>query len=341
MSLLSICANAANDAGVNVPTSIIGNTDPAAVRLKQFARRAAREMAERVNWAALTVENVFIANGTSDYMLPADFRSMVNDTLWDRTRFWRMRGVMSPQQWQMFKSSIIGRATIERRWRLRVPSGDPAGAVVQFEIDPPITGDTTSTFVYEYVSRNWCASTTLKQAVSAVVVGGGNNYKAGDTIVLAGGTSTVAAVLTVISVGPGGVIMPLTTTPAQLTAPVEITTVGNYSVVPGNPVSQLSTSGMGSGATFTMGWGNLTQPDWVADTDVMLLDEDVLELGVIWRLQHRLGLDYGEEKAEFDNRLDLLVARDGGTATLDLAPYDRLTLVGPYNVPETGFGPQS
>ncbi len=306
-----------------------------------MARRTARDMAEHVNWTALTVENVFIANGTSDYTLPADFRSIVNDTLWDRSRFWRMRGAMSPQQWQMFKSSIIGRATIERRWRLRIPSGDPAGAAVQFEIDPPITGDTTSTFVYEYVSRNWCASTTMKQAASAAVVGGGTLYKAGDTIVPAGGTSTVPAVLTVISVGPGGVIMSLTTTPAQIAAPVEITTPGNYSVIPSNPVSQASTSGLGTGATFTMGWGNLTQPDWVADTDVMLLDEDVLELGVIWRLQRRLGLDYSEERDEFVGRLDLLAARDGGTATLDLAQYDRLTLVGPYNVPETGFGPQS
>jgi hypothetical protein len=115
---------------------------------------------------------------------------------------------------------------------------------VQFEIDPPITGDTTSTFVYEYVSRNWCISLA-----------------------------------------------------------------------------------------------NVTQPDWVADTDVSLLDESVLELGVIWRLLHRLGLDYSVEKDEFDYRLDMLVARDGGTAILDIAPYDRLTLIGPYNVPETGFGP--
>ena len=341
MSLLSVCVNAANDAGVNVPTTIIGNTDPAAARLLQMARRTARDMAERVNWTALTVENVFIANGTSDYTLPPDFRSLVNDTLWDRSRFWRMRGAMSPQQWQMFKSSIIGRATIERRWRLRVPSGDPAGAPVQFEIDPPITGDTTSTFVYEYVSRNWCVSTTLKQALSAMVVNGGANYRAGDTIPLAGGAATVPAVLTVMSVGTGGTIMSLTTTPAQLAAPVEITTPGNYTVIPGNPVNQASTSGIGTGATFMMGWGNLTQPDWVADTDFSLLHEDVLELGVIWRLQHRLGLDYREEKDEYDRRLDLLIARDGGTATLDLAPYDRLTLVGPYNVPETGFGPQS
>ena len=90
-----------------------------------------------------------------------------------------------------------------------------------------------------------------------------------------------------------------------------------------------------------MGWGNATQQDWAADSDVALLDEDVIELGVIWRLLRRLGLDYAEEKDEYEARADLLAARDGGTAILDLAPYDRLTLVGPYNVPETGFGPQS
>jgi hypothetical protein len=341
VSLLTICTNAANNAGVNVPAAIVGNADPAAARLLQLARDVAWDLSERVNWTALTVENVFIANGTSDYLLPTDFRSIVNDTLWDRSRFWRMRGAMSPQQWQMFKSSIIGRATIERRWRIRLPSGDPAGAAVQFEIDPPITGDTASTFVYEYVSKNWCASTTTKQAVSAAVVSGGTGYKAGDTIVLAGGTETIATVITVIAVGTGGVIMLPSITPAQITTPVEITTSGNYTAIPTNPVSQASTSGSGTGATFTMGWGNATQPDWAADTDIALLDERTIEIGVLWQLQHRLGLDYSEEKDRFERRVDVLIARDGGTATLDLAPYDRLTLVGPYNVPETGFGPQS
>ncbi len=339
-----MCQNAADDAGVNVPTAIIGNTDPAAARLKQFARRAGRELADRVNWAALTVENVFVANGTSTYTLPADFRSMVNDTLWDRSRFWRMRGAMSPQQWQMFKSSIIGRATIERRWRLRLANGDPAGAVVQFEIDPPITGDVTSTFVYEYVSKNWCASTVNKQAVSVTgnaliygqsvygtgVYNGSAGYLLGDRITLALGTFTSPAVVVVTGVFAGGVI-----------ASTEILTSGTYTDVPINPVGQQSTTGIGTGATFTVSWGNATQSDWMADTDIALLDEDVIELGIIWRLLRRLGLDYSEELDEYERRADLLVARDGGTATLDLAPYDRLTLVGPYNVPETGFGPQS
>jgi hypothetical protein len=334
MSLLSICTNAANNAGVNVPAAIVGNADPAAARLLQLARDVAWDLSERVNWTALTVENVFIANGTSDYTLPADFRSMVNDTLWDRSRFWRMRGAMSPQQWQLYKSSVIGRATIERRWRIRLPSGDPAGAAVQFEIDPPITGDTASTFVYEYVSRNWCASTTKQQAVSAVIAVGGSGYVIGNTWTpnLAGaGAVNINPVLTVTSVLTGGVI-----------ATAEITTPGNVTPpLPANPIAQLSTSGIGTGATFTMGWGNATQADWIADTDIALLDERTIEIGVLSRLLHRLGLDYSDEEDRFERRVDVLIARDGGTATLDLAPYDRLTLVGPYNVPETGFGPQS
>jgi hypothetical protein len=341
-NLLTICTNAANDAGVTIPATIVNNADPAAARLLQMARRSAREVAERHNWTALTVENVFIANGTSDYLLPPDYRSIVNDTLWDRSRFWRMRGALSPQQWQMYKSSIIGRASIERRWRIRVPAGDPGGAAAQFEIDPPITGDVTSTFVYEYVSKNWCASTLLKQATNAIStsifivgvsgLGGGavlgvGGYAIGDTVTLAGGTFTTPTTIVLTSVNMAGV--PLTG---------EILVPGNYTAVPINPVGEASTSGHGSGETWTMSWGNMTQQGWRADTDVPLLEDDVIELGVLWRLLRRLGLAYDEEKDEFDRRLDLLVARDGGTATLDLAPVDRFALIGPYNLPETGFG---
>lgn len=162
MSLLSICQAASDNIGITTPTSIIGSTDPGAHRLLQMARREARNLASRANWVALVVENVFITNGTSDYTLPADFRSMVNNTLWDRSRHWRMRGAMSPQQWQFYKSSIFGRATIERRWRLRLPSGSAAGAAVQFEIDPATT-ETQATFVYEYVSENWGRSACTRR----------------------------------------------------------------------------------------------------------------------------------------------------------------------------------
>jgi hypothetical protein len=92
-----------------------------------------------------------------DYDLPSDFNRMVDSTLWDRSRFWQMRGAMSPQEWQLYKSSPIGRASIQRRWRIRIPSGSGAGTPTKFSIDPVPT-DNGSLLVYEYVSKNWCQS---------------------------------------------------------------------------------------------------------------------------------------------------------------------------------------
>ncbi len=246
MSLLTICQAAILNIGVeNAPVldAVVDNDTPMARRIFQMARRAGESLAKKANWTSLVVEHVFTASGQTMFVLPSDFRSMVNDTLWDRSRYWALRGALSPQQWQVYKSSIIGTATIEQRWRIRIPSGLGAGTAAEFQIDPNIAATDNSTFVFEYVSNNWCESAT------------------------------------------------------------------------GTP-----------------------QPQWAHDTDVALLDEDLIELGVIWRLMRRLGLSYEEEREEYEREVDKAVARDGGTATISIVPNPRLILVGPYNIPETGFG---
>lgn len=81
------------------------------------------------------------------------------------------------------------------------------------------------------------------KALSATVTAGGTNYAPGDTITLAGGTNTVAAVATVATVSGSSV------------ATVTITTGGTYSALPANPVAQASTSGSGTGCTLTVTWG--------------------------------------------------------------------------------------
>ena len=93
--------------------------------------------------------------GQSDYALPSDFKSPVDNTFWDRSRFWSMRGPLSPQQWQLYKSSVIGRASIQRRFRFR---RSPTGGQV-LSIDPTPT-DNGSQLVFEYVSTGWCVSQT-------------------------------------------------------------------------------------------------------------------------------------------------------------------------------------
>ncbi len=349
MSLLTICQNAANNIGIAAPATIIGNSDPGARRLLQMARREGQVLSTRTDWVALVAEHVFISDGTSDYQLPEDFRSLVNDTMWDRTRFWKMRGPMTPQQWQLYKSGIIGRATIERRWRVRIPSGDPAGATVKFDLDPSIT-ETGSVFVYEYVSKNWVQSSTALSAVGVEILGSAG-YAIGDIITLAGGTFTEAAQLLVTNISTAIVILtdnngnPLTdgdgnilTMEQDPIVSVEIVpSGGRYTVVPPNPVSQDSTTGSGTGGTFNMTWAGATEADWQADSDGSLLDEDLIELGVIWRTMRRLGLAYDEELNEYNNQVSQAVARDGGTGTLSLVPINRLSLISPYQIQEGSF----
>jgi hypothetical protein len=175
--------------------------------------------------------------GQSDYTLPSDFKVPVDNTMWDRSRFWSMRGPLSPQQWQLYKSSVIGRASIQRRFRFRQNNG-----VMVFSVDPVPT-DNGSALVFEYVSSGWCQSQSGER-----------------------------------------------------------------------------------------------QTQWLADTDTGVLDEYLIRLGLKWRVLRRKGMSYNEELDEYEREVSKAMSKDGGAAILDLTPNDQLSLIGPWNLPETGFG---
>lgn len=96
--------------------------------------------------------------GQSDYQLPADFERPIDNTFWDRSRFWAMRGPQSPQQWQLYKSSVIGRASIQRRYRFRsIVSNGARGTFLSID---PTPLDNGSAMVFEYVSNAYCQSSS-------------------------------------------------------------------------------------------------------------------------------------------------------------------------------------
>lgn len=174
--------------------------------------------------------------GQSDYPLPSDFQRLIDNTMWDRSRYWSMRGPQSPQQWQMYKSSVIGRASIQRRWRVRNIDG-----VNKFSIDPVPT-DNAAALVFEYVSNGWCRS----QA-------------------------------------------------------------GVY------------------------------QNQWQSDSDVGVVDEWLLQLGVRWRMLRRLGMSYSEELDEYERQVSKATAQDGGAAILSIVPSAYLAFIGPNNIVDGNF----
>jgi hypothetical protein len=75
---------------------------------------------------------------------------------------------------------------------------------------------------------------------------GGTGYVPGDTITLTGGTGTPGIIIVDI-VGDAGDV-----------ENAHVSFSGNYSIVPSNPVGQASSSGSGTGATFTLTFSKLS-----------------------------------------------------------------------------------
>lgn len=74
-----------------------------------------------------------------------------------------------------------------------------------------------------------------------------------------------------------------------------------------------------------------------ADTDMSVLDDQAIVLGVKWRFWQIKQFDYAPLQAEYNDYVDRLKARDGGAKTLSLSPRPYPLLIGPGNVQDGNF----
>jgi hypothetical protein len=143
MTLLTVCQAVARDAGFDVPASIVANTDDTAVQLLALATKAG-EILARKPWQNLQNEYTFTTViGQAEYDLPPGYRAFIDDTAWDRTNYWQLRGSLSPQEWQARKSGVISQSP---RSRFRVKGN-------KIVIDPTPTAELD--FVIEYLDSRW------------------------------------------------------------------------------------------------------------------------------------------------------------------------------------------
>lgn len=62
-----------------------------------------------------------------------------------------------------------------------------------------------------------------------------------------------------------------------------------------------------------------TAETWVADTDTPRIDGQLIVLGVVWRWKAAKGLDYAEDFAKYERRVNDAMGRDAGKATLNMS----------------------
>lgn len=85
--------------------------------------------------------------------------------------------------------------------------------------------------------------------------------------------------------------------------------------------------------------GSAFYPAWNADTDVGVLSEDLMALGVIWRWRQIKGYEYAEDFAKYERMKANVQAKDGGKPKLTLGGngyigYEPIVMVpaGSWNV---------
>lgn len=154
-TLLSMLSNVAKAVGAQTPTAIISSTDQTAQRLHQAMLRECRFLVRRLPWSCLIREaTISVVNGTESYALESDFQRIIDDTVWDQTNYWQMRGSLSGQEWQFQKRAILSQPVNRRRFRLKF---NTTTKTRRFYVDPTPTG--SATLVYEYVSLSYCQAT--------------------------------------------------------------------------------------------------------------------------------------------------------------------------------------
>lgn len=126
----------------------------------------------------------------------------------------------------------------------RAVSGSVSAPGITFNSDTTAGLYLSTTGIIGLVAKSLgiLVNSSIYQVSAASVQSGGSGYAVGDTITLTGGTAINQAVLTVATLSGSAV------------ATATVTYPGNYTVKPSDPVSQGSTSGSGSSATFNLTW---------------------------------------------------------------------------------------
>lgn len=167
MSLLTVVQAVAEEQGL--PTISDATSDaPDAKLLRRLVNVECNALSRRYDWAALQEEHTFSsASGTASYALPDDFLRLIQQTAWNRTEYWQVRGATSPQEWQWRRSGLVT-PSIRDRFRIK------GNTSTTFFLDPTPTA--IESYVFEYVSKNWAIDADDASAKSSA-------SKNGDTFV--------------------------------------------------------------------------------------------------------------------------------------------------------------
>lgn len=242
----------------NVPTAIVGETDPNTLQLRQVLYKVCQDLRQVGAWTEQKRKHTFdTSDGVSTYPLPTDYYSPLTNTHYNDSEADILIGPISDAEFAYYLKSSHTPAH-NYYYRLFGWDNNSASAGGQFEITP--TPGSAQTLSLEYMTRhlflpqNWVSGAAYTSGSSYVNVNG-NIYKCSGSIT------------------------------ASDTAP----------------------AGTGTGIVDDDGtWDYYNEPyeTILADTDLVLFDYDLVELGFrgMWSGEKNADIYSADAKAEYQQK---------------------------------------
>jgi len=150
-TLLEIVNTVARSVGHPQTTTVAASSDEAILRLQYYANLCGTELSYMYNWqimsktATLSIEADTIGQVEKAFDLPADFKTMTDDTHWNRSTLLPAVGPVNAQDWQWL---VVRNAQITTRFMWRIRDG-------QLWVKSPPPPGSPQTLSFEYLSKYW------------------------------------------------------------------------------------------------------------------------------------------------------------------------------------------
>jgi hypothetical protein len=315
VSLLTVVNSALGEIGLPTFTTIVGNTDGNAIQAFALANRAGKELAEDASaagyWQFLRKQYIFQTVGVGPYTCTITPGSSVLTNLSSTTGIVIGYNVYASG---LLNDTLVTGVNIDGANTVRI--GTPPNSTVA------LSGQSV-TFAQEAYA--------LPSDLAYIIVQ--TEWDRNFRWQLLGPLDAQEWQVIKSGISPVGPRMRFRIMQGQF----YINPVGSAtSVYTDNIVFEyVSNQWVGVAATPTIG----AQIAYQADTDVSLINEDLLSIGLKWRFLRAKGLDWQPYEAEYKAKKDKITGRSASARSLPLnSRASGLRLLNSQNVPDSSFG---
>jgi len=268
------------------PSSFVGVNTPTELQYLSLFRYIGDNLRNRpYQWPQLKKGYTFTTQtDVSKYQLPGDFYRILESSQWDTTNHWPMRGPISDYNFNVREFAVVSLQT-RKAFRVIGPtnylySTSPYSQRSAGYFEiDPAGANNTDELFMGYISANWVWPKDWVASTS---------YTAGN-----------------LRSGVGQIYRASTTATSGTTRP--------------NWQSGSSTDGGVTWAVYTEAYSLNSTNTNLSDDDICLFDEDLMIEGMRWAYLRAKGLDYQQERADWEMMVKSAYARFNGSERINMS----------------------